>query len=53
MVFVAQLALAKPLVDAAMTLMALDDGDRLVTVVKVAHTPVVGDEDEGEDDAGV
>jgi len=35
------------------TLMALDDGDRLVTVVKVAHTPVVGDEDEGEDDAGV
>ena len=33
--------------------MALDDGDRLVTVVKVAHTPVVGDEDEGEDDAGV
>jgi DNA gyrase subunit A len=35
------------------TLMALDDGDRLVTVVKVARTPVVGDEDEGEGDAGV
>ncbi|WP_142811432.1 DNA gyrase subunit A [Tepidiphilus olei] len=35
------------------TLMALDEGDRLVTVVKVARTPVVGDEGEGESDAGV